>query len=91
MWHAVTNGQRVKAVPGDPSGAWPINGELCTIADGLSERRPRALRLLGAEVAGDLDLDALKSTCPLSLEECSFAGRVSQTRQPLPTSAFPTM
>jgi hypothetical protein len=45
--------------------------ELLTVAEG--PRRPRALRLAGARVVGQLDLEAAEVVCPLLLRACWFA------------------
>src|SRR5215211_224712 len=45
--------------------------ELLTTPEG--SRRPRALRLAGARIVGQLDLEAAELVCPLLLRSCWFA------------------
>jgi hypothetical protein len=45
--------------------------ELLATTEG--SRRPRALRLAGARITGQLDLEAAELACPLRLEGCWFA------------------
>jgi len=56
--------------------------ELLSVAEG--PRRPRALRLAGARVVGQLDLEAAEVVCPLLLRACWFAEPVvlSEARAP---------
>jgi hypothetical protein len=48
--------------------------------------RPRALRLAGARIVGQLDLEAAELVCPLVLRACWFAEPVvlSEARRPAP-------
>ncbi|MCR6489619.1 hypothetical protein M8542_43070 [Amycolatopsis sp. OK19-0408] len=43
------------------------------------ERPPRAVRLRGARITGELDLGAMTIDCPLALEDCVFDGAVRFT------------
>jgi hypothetical protein len=43
------------------------------LTDTGGSRRPRALRLAGARIVGQLDLEATELVCPLLLEGCWFA------------------
>jgi hypothetical protein len=45
---------------------------------------PRALRLAGARITGDLDFAELTLVCPVQFEACAFEGRVSFTRASAP-------
>lgn len=46
--------------------------ELLTGERAPEGRRPRALKLRGARIAGALDLEAAELTCPLLLDDCRF-------------------
>ncbi|MFD2468668.1 hypothetical protein [Amycolatopsis silviterrae] len=44
-----------------------------------ADRPPRAVRLRGARIVGELDLGAMTIDCPLALEQCVFTGAVRLT------------
>lgn len=61
--------------------------ELLTNAEG--SRRPRALRLAGARVVGQLDLEAAELVCPLLLRACWFAEPVVLSEAQAPALRLP--
>jgi hypothetical protein len=68
----------------DPAGGagWDVQRTVAAallvelLTNGEGPRRPRALRLAGARIIGQLDLEATDLVCPLLLERCWLAGPV---------------
>ncbi|MGW4520539.1 hypothetical protein [Amycolatopsis sp. NPDC004378] len=66
-------GRVVDLTGGDPEHREPVDASvLVEVLAGA----PRAVRLKGARVTGELDLSALTIDCPLSLESCHFEDAV---------------
>jgi hypothetical protein len=99
---AIRTGQLVDLRTGDPVADDPAHGagwdaqrtvaavllaELLTSAEG--PRRPRALRLAGARVVGQLDLEATALVCPLLLHGCWFAEPVNLAEARAPAIRLP--
>jgi hypothetical protein len=84
---AIWTGRLVDWRTGDATADDPANGaswepqrtvDAALLADLLRSgaegpRRPRALRLAGARIVSELDLEATELTCPLLLRACWFA------------------
>ena len=85
IWKGIESGQLVDRRVGDPERDDPAHGgswghertvraelliELLTTQRQPSRQPPRALRLYGARITGNLDLAAATLLCPLVLEEC---------------------
>ena len=90
---AILTGQLVDLRTGDPAADDPAHGagwnsqrtvSAALLADLLTNTKgspqPRALRLAGARVLDQLDLEAAELLCPLLLEDCWFASRSSWRR-----------
>jgi adhesin HecA-like repeat protein len=99
---AIWTGRLVKlrsrdATANDPaeSAGWPAQrivpaallAELLTSTEG--SRRPRALRLAGARITGQLDLEAIELVCPLLLQGCWFAEPPILAEAQAPTVRLP--
>jgi hypothetical protein len=64
-----------------------VLADLLTKASG--PQRPRALRLAGARVIGELDLEAAELVCPVMLFACSFAEPVNVGEATVPSLRLP--
>jgi hypothetical protein len=100
---AIGTGQLVDLRSGDQEEDNPIHGSkwaarrtvgAMVLADVLSPsapsgRRPRALRLAGARVEGELNLEALELAFPITLVGCSFAEPVNVAEASVPALRLP--
>jgi hypothetical protein len=98
---AIVAGQLVDLRSGDPEVDKPATCQewdprrtvsAALLADLLTEvqdSRRRALRLAGARITGDLDLEAVDLDCPVLLEDCCFEKPVSFAEASVPSLRMP--
>ena len=111
LWDSIESGQPVDCRVGDRARDDPAEGgswgaeqsvraelliELLTAERRPSGQRPRALRLYGARIKGQLDLEAVTLLCPMVLNGCHLEAplRLDEARAPsirLIGSAIPSI
>ena len=104
LWDAAQTGATVDLRTGDSERDDPTTGdtwdtgrqiraellsELLTMAGGLTDSRPRPLRLAGARVTGTLDLEAATLTYPVLLIGCFFDEPITLTEASTHALRFP--
>lgn len=92
VWHAAATGTLVDLRVGDPDLDFPerwaewgaertIRAEVIAdllLGDGEAASVPvRGVRLQGARITGELNLEATTLRCPLALQDCSFASAIN--------------